>query len=104
MYLFFRYLATGSSFKTLSFTFRIGATTVSSIVRETVKAIWDIFQPLHMKVPTETDFKNIAKEFYKKWNFRNCLGAIDGKHIRIKCPPQSGTMFYNYKSFFSIVL
>lgn len=93
-------MATGASFKGLSFTFRMGATTVSAIVRETVKAIWDVLQPIHMKSPTENAFKLIAKDFFDKWNFPNCIGAIDGKHIRIKCPPHSGTMFYNYNFFF----
>lgn len=78
----------------------MGATTVSSIVRQTVEAIWDVLQPVHMKVPTENMFKQIAKEFYEKWNFPNCIGAIDGKHIRLKCPSHSGTMYYNYKNFF----
>lgn len=41
----------------------MGVTTVSLIARETVKSIWNAFQPLHMKVPTENDFKNIAKKF-----------------------------------------
>ena len=29
---------------------------------------------------------------------------LDGKHIEITAPPRSGTVFYNYKSYFSFVL
>lgn len=32
------------------------------------------------------------------------LGAIDGKHVRIKAPANSGSLFYNYKQYFSLVL
>lgn len=102
--LHFRYLSTGQSFRSLAFSFRMGVSTVSTIVREIVKVIWEILQPLHMKIPNEDDFKKIAEDYYKIWNFPNCIGSIDGKHIRINCPAHSGTMFYNYKKFFSIVL
>lgn len=32
------------------------------------------------------------------------MGALDGKHVRIRCPKGSGTDFHNYKGYFSIVL
>ena len=38
------------------------------------------------------------------WNLPNCLGSIDGKHIRIRAFDKSGSTNYNYKHFFSIVL
>lgn len=53
---------------------------------------------------TETEWKETAEQFAQKWNFSNCVGACDGKHIAIEKPPKSGSLFYNYKGFFSIVL
>lgn len=45
-------------------------------------------------------FKKIAQGFHTKWGFPHCIGSIDGKHIRIKCPANSGSMYYNYNHFF----
>lgn len=57
-----------------------------------------------MPAPTTDLLQSIAKDYFKTWNFPNCVGCIDGKHIRIKCPKNSGSIYYNYKQYFSIVL
>ncbi|KAE9543209.1 hypothetical protein AGLY_003120 [Aphis glycines] len=57
-----------------------------------------------MPEPNREKWIEISELFYKKTNFPNCLGSIDGKHMRCRNPNNSGSLFYNYKKYFSIVL
>nr|CAI5828490.1 unnamed protein product [Callosobruchus analis]CAI5868535.1 unnamed protein product [Callosobruchus analis] len=57
-----------------------------------------------MPQPTEEIFKTISRKFRSLWDFPNCIGAIDGKHVRIKAPKNSGSTFFNYKEFYSVVM
>lgn len=36
-----------------------------------------------MKEPSTEEWMEIARGFEKYTNFPNCIGAVDGKHIRI---------------------
>ena len=97
-------MATGNSFHLLGYNFRMGTSTVSSIVQQVSESIWRHVQPVYMPALEQEICLNAVKEFFERWNFPNCFGCIDGKHIRIKCPSKSGSLFYNYKQYFSIVL
>ncbi|XP_008183327.1 uncharacterized protein LOC103309516 [Acyrthosiphon pisum] len=57
-----------------------------------------------MAEPTTNDWLDISKGFYEKTNFPNTVGVVDGKHIRLECPNNSGSLYYNYKNFFSLIL
>lgn len=59
---------------------------------------------MYMKQPTEEDWITISNKFETKANFPHCLGAIDGKHIRLVKPSYSGSNYFNYKHYFSLVL
>ena len=101
----FRYLVTGCSMRSLVFAFLIGHSTIHNIIKETCQEIWNILSPIYIRKPTNEKWKWIAKEFFEKWNLPNCLGAIDGKHVIIFAPPNSGSLYYNYKgSFIQILL
>nr|CAI5852405.1 unnamed protein product [Callosobruchus analis] len=99
-----RFLATGASFKQLASAFRMGRSTVASIVKEMTRTLWNILQPIHMPVSTEATFRQISDDFMQTWNFPRCIGAIDRKHIKIKAQQHSGSMYFNYKHHFYIVL
>ena len=100
-----RFLATGETFHSLSFQFRIAVATVSYIVKSVCAAIIQFLGPIHMKVPsTDEEWLEIAQRFQDRWNFPNCVGAIDGKHIVMVPPANSGSHYFNYKQRHSIVL
>ena len=58
-----------------------------------------------MKMPQDpADWKLIAANFNEVWNFPNCIGAIDEKHVLMKAPDNSGLLFFKYKHTFSMIL
>ena len=98
-------LATGDSQTSISFNFRVGRSTVCTIVYETCRVLWKVLRMEYVQFPSTTqDWIGISQQFWRKWNFPNCLGAIDGKHITIRAPDNTGTAYFNNKKSFSICL
>ena len=98
------FLCKGDSIRTVAWGFRIGCSTAQEIVLETSKALYQVLVQDHLEPPDTEEWTNLSYEFAKTWNLPNCVGAIDGKHVAIQCPANSGSDYYNYKQFFSIVL
>ena len=66
--------------------------------------IWSGLQPTLMPQPTKENWQHIESGFSTRWNFPNCVGALDGKHVVMTAPAKSGSLFHNYKGTFFIVL
>ncbi|CAH1998538.1 unnamed protein product [Acanthoscelides obtectus] len=99
-----RFFASGDSFVSLSYLFKFSPQTVSRCVFDVCDALISVLNH-QIKMPrSSNEWKKIAIEFENRWNFPHCLGAIDGKHILIQSPMNSGSDFFNYKHTFSVVM
>ena len=103
-YFSFSFLGHGDSYASLANRFRLGTSTIHNIIPDTCNAVYEVLQPLVLQGPDNAEWKRIERGFWRRWDFPNCCGSIDGKHVMIQSPPNSGSMYYNYKGYFSLVL
>ena len=100
-----RFLALGDGYLSLSQQFRVGLSTCRLIVLETCCAIIKCLGNQYLVTPsTKQDWLQVASDYNRLWNMPHVVGTLDGKHIRMAKPRKSGSFFFNYKDFFSIVL
>jgi len=100
--MFYRYLATGNSVRVIAFNCRMGESTVAKSIKDTCAAINRHMMDTHLARPTEQEWRNIASRFSSRWNFTNCIEAIDGKHDLLFAPPHSDSLYFNYKKKHSL--
>ncbi|XP_071581738.1 uncharacterized protein [Temnothorax nylanderi] len=99
-----RYLATGDSLASLQLLFRVPKCTISIFLPKVLHIIHEALKDF-IKIPNTTEeWCKIEKGFAERWNFPGCVGSLDGKHVVIKKPKHSGSLYYNYKGSYSIVL
>ncbi|KAJ8878668.1 hypothetical protein PR048_019253, partial [Dryococelus australis] len=121
-----RFLATGRTLEDLKSSCRIAPQTLDEIIPDTCEAIFkaqrnyceslgdNIFLRLNdFALPLGLEFHDMSNngegmgkrwgEFEHRWNFPNCIGAVDGKYVATMLPPGSGSYIYDYKNFHSQV-
>lgn len=79
-----RFLATGDSMTTLGCLFRISKSSVSTIIAETCDVIWDKLKFMVFPELSQERWKEIAEDFSNLWNFPHCVGAVDGKLVKVQ--------------------
>ncbi|XP_067114819.1 uncharacterized protein [Osmerus mordax] len=99
-----RILASGGSQQSVAASYRLGSATVSSIVSEICQAIHTALKDEFIPYTSRAGFQEISRDFWRMWDFPNCIGYIDGKHVQIKAPPSAGSEYFNYKGTHSVVL
>ncbi|XP_045210933.2 uncharacterized protein LOC123562359 [Mercenaria mercenaria] len=93
------------SYATLQYDFRVPRNTICLLVREVCDALVMELKNGVITCPVDSEaLKQIVEEFMTRWNMPHACGALDGKHVAIRKPPKTGTMYYNYQCFHSIVL
>ena len=100
-----RHLATGDTYATLQFDFRVARTTIGLLVKEVCNALVTELRNEVITFPVDSNaLEHVAEEFMVRWNVPHACGALDGKHVAIRKPRKAGTMYHNYKGFHSVVL
>ena len=79
----------------------MGESKIHEVINETCESLWIVLQPQVMRPPRRREWIRIEEGFRHRWHFPNCVGALDGKHISITNRPESSSLFFNYKGFYS---
>ncbi|XP_041351150.1 putative nuclease HARBI1 [Gigantopelta aegis] len=99
------HLASGDKYPTLQYDFRVARNTISMFIPEVCQAIVEEYKDEVTPCPTTPDgWRTVADEFQRKGNVPHACGALDGKHVAIRCPANTRSLYQNYKGFFSVVL
>ena len=100
-----RFLASGDLQQSLCFSFRISRAAICTILSKTCEKFWEVLALSYIRAQSIVlEWKKISNKCFDMGDVPHCIDEIDDKHSSIKCPANSGSLYYNYKGFFSLVL
>ena len=87
-------MVSGAKYSDMQYSWRVPENTLSVVVKEVCNAICEEYVDDFMTATSTTEeWTQLADDFLRKWNFSNYVAAIDGKHIAIRKPSSSGSLY-----------
>lgn len=102
---FLFWLAAGTSYRVTGAVFDVPRSTVKRICAKMLNICVEDLMLQVIKFPNEDQLRAIGSRFCNRANtdiFEKAAGAIDGTHVRIKCPPALHDQYINRKLNYSI--
>ena len=97
------YLADEGRMRKVSNSFGLRRATVSKVIRRVTSVISEKLGAKYIVLPkTKEEVEEHARNFYNRYGFPQCIGAIDGTHIKIKRPVDNPTDYVNRKGNFTL--
>ena len=100
-----RHFASGDGDASMKFDFRVPHKTMYVCVREVCQAIIDEYKDECIQCPTTAaECRGIYEAFGRRCNVPHACAAFDGTLVACISHRNSDSLYFNYKSLFSIVL
>ncbi|XP_037939192.1 protein ANTAGONIST OF LIKE HETEROCHROMATIN PROTEIN 1-like [Teleopsis dalmanni] len=98
-------LGSSGEYRVVCELFAVGKSTVCTIVLEFCSIVWEVMSPTYLKrFPLTQETVAECVKGFELLGFPQCLGALDGCHIKIRPNSEDAVDYYNYKGWHSIVL
>ncbi|XP_049316544.1 uncharacterized protein LOC125779312 [Bactrocera dorsalis] len=98
-------LKSSAEYETVARLFGVSKAIVSEIFLAFCQEVWQSLRPIYLTEQlTNSEKVDECVHGFEKLGFPQCLGAIDGCHIKVRPPGKDCTDYYNYKGWYSTVL